>query len=516
MMLGGFAASAQLPAPTITPADGSNIYGWPIDPDIIWDMELNVDYDKLITLSHNGEVVAELEPEFQSGSIEGDGWVPGPPSILTLPWGNYAFLLYGDLTLTVPAGIVYDDSGNSNEEIVLNYTHYDARGGDFYPIPNDGPYSASQLSQFKIVYDYDIEPVYPQPSVTITLTPSSSDPEGIRGLAEMGVPFDLDPDLISYSTNSIILDLSGLTDGNWNINVPGGMAKITDLEDTYTMPEDFTIIINNDLANYLPSPFIEVTEEGDVYLYWNEEIEYVNGDGPVYGSYKEEYSNSPVDASFVIQTYFPGMTEGNTPEIYNNALLMREQVPYSGWYTISIPAGVVKNAAGLENAAISIGTGIYVNPQNNVVYGMSPVYDINTIMISWSNATSVSINSGDAIEIYNPSNIDETYYLYANSGYRVSGKLVIVDLSNLDLDEGVEYWMSVREGTFWVETEYEEGVNEGYDFPFIYEPSSINTLESAKAADGIYNLQGVKVGNDVNSLNPGMYIINGKKVIIKK
>ena len=35
------------------------------------------------------------------------------------------------------------------------------------------------------------------------------------------------------------------------------------------------------------------------------------------------------------------------------------------------------------------------------------------------------------------------------------------------------------------------------------------------ASDAIYTLTGVKVGNDLKKLPKGIYIINGKKVLVK-
>jgi len=49
--------------------------------------------------------------------------------------------------------------------------------------------------------------------------------------------------------------------------------------------------------------------------------------------------------------------------------------------------------------------------------------------------------------------------------------------------------------------------------------TGINAINSAKIATGnVYTISGVKVlkaGESINSLNKGLYIINGKKVVIK-
>lgn len=46
-------------------------------------------------------------------------------------------------------------------------------------------------------------------------------------------------------------------------------------------------------------------------------------------------------------------------------------------------------------------------------------------------------------------------------------------------------------------------------------PSGVSTLEAEAAQSGVYNLNGVKVGNSLNGLNPGIYVVNGKKVVLK-
>ncbi len=40
-------------------------------------------------------------------------------------------------------------------------------------------------------------------------------------------------------------------------------------------------------------------------------------------------------------------------------------------------------------------------------------------------------------------------------------------------------------------------------------------VENMTAPQGVYSLTGVKMGNDVNGLKPGLYIINGKKILVK-
>ena len=52
------------------------------------------------------------------------------------------------------------------------------------------------------------------------------------------------------------------------------------------------------------------------------------------------------------------------------------------------------------------------------------------------------------------------------------------------------------------------------------DPSDPDAIQSAvvekmNAPQGVYSITGVKVGNDIKSLKPGLYIVNGKKILVK-
>lgn len=49
--------------------------------------------------------------------------------------------------------------------------------------------------------------------------------------------------------------------------------------------------------------------------------------------------------------------------------------------------------------------------------------------------------------------------------------------------------------------------------PYSSESSAVSTIETENAPKAVYNLQGVKV--DANNISSGIYIVNGKKVIVK-
>lgn len=44
----------------------------------------------------------------------------------------------------------------------------------------------------------------------------------------------------------------------------------------------------------------------------------------------------------------------------------------------------------------------------------------------------------------------------------------------------------------------------------------IKTVETMEAPKGVYNLMGIKVASDINGVAPGLYIVDGKKVLVRK
>ena len=45
--------------------------------------------------------------------------------------------------------------------------------------------------------------------------------------------------------------------------------------------------------------------------------------------------------------------------------------------------------------------------------------------------------------------------------------------------------------------------------------SDLRQAPVARFAEGVYNLRGQKVGDTLQGLQPGLYIVNGKKIVIK-
>lgn len=96
----------------------------------------------------------------------------------------------------------------------------------------------------------------------------------------------------------------------------------------------------------------------------------------------------------------------------------------------------------------------------------------------------------------------------------LSGTMTVVKLSEVNIDLSkvyiIDFWS--RGGTIYVEDVYLTN-NDDYS----KQTTSINTIQRELENDAVYNLQGVKVGSrsEMKSLPRGIYIIGGKKVVVR-
>ena len=98
-------------------------------------------------------------------------------------------------------------------------------------------------------------------------------------------------------------------------------------------------------------------------------------------------------------------------------------------------------------------------------------------------------------------------------GYRIVSIYGTVDPENVNI---VQPPLSKENGTWSVDL-FPGGDDEVY-FNIVVaagETSGIDALGADAVNAPVYNLQGVKVANDANSLPAGLYLINGKKVLVK-
>ena len=194
---------------------------------------------------------------------------------------------------------------------------------------------------------------------------------------------------------------------------------------------------------------------------------------------------------------------------------------YPSWEGGNITVTIDSNTGGIEIYAMPDSP---VGGEGYVING--PIDDIITVM--WSDVDDVSAlgayNENAYIITSDGENID-LLYAFAGIGGDVSlysegtSYGIKIDLSRLNLMDGTY--------TLVIPAEYLEIVSDDWEtwekseeirYEFTYGSSTgVSGIEN----DGIYrvyNLQGVQVmeGADLNNLENGIYIVNGKKIVVRK
>ena len=413
-------------------------------------------------------------------------------------------------------------------------------------------YPASALSAVTISFDYELTPVTPQLPVACLLQSNDDEEGGISPLvAENGL---LDPSLIKVEGNNIILDLSGLADGTWFIEIPAGFAKIAELEGTFTNVVEFSYVIKDGLG--YPEVIAGLQINGQyttsnmpeyAIVTWNYSNIELSGEGVVTVEIENminfQQKSVELPASAVVLRYIEPAQEGGEPEpltradeeVYNaleiNFGEYLPEIEVASWVSIVLPEGFVTG-------------GEFVNDKAFVTIDVYPVYPGNALFVNeegvvsvyWDNLE-VGVNmdvdpafvtdtEGNVIELTYGSPWDEDVVPditeKINEDWMFEGLEVYLD--NLDLEDGnYTLWIPMGYVTILAEDYSAMWYNNTAFWQFSVEggvisgnTSGIDTIETVKTVDGVYNLQGVKMGNDLNTLTPGLYIVNGKKVLVRK
>ena len=258
------------------------------------------------------------------------------------------------------------------------------------------------------------------------------------------------------------------------------------------------------------------------------------------------YIDIPAEALQLVTVSEPG--EGGDPatrSMTGNALFI-DLAPYFANYThvmmpnftVRIPEGMVVNANGDVNAARVFTFNMY-----DLWEGAQPVIsetsDPGFFNISYQGASTLQVVgagtndpfllvNGERVDLRESSDPYNTGILpgeYATTYNEETGiSSLTVNVNNLGLTAGAEYDLIIPEGLILI-TDYSYGHylnNEAY-LTLKYNATSgienINTSSSGMIH--VYNLHGVKVletkdPSAISGLREGIYVINGKKVSIRK
>lgn len=182
---------------------------------------------------------------------------------------------------------------------------------------------------------------------------------------------------------------------------------------------------------------------------------------------------------------------------------------------ITLPEGIVKNSEGLLNPTQDLT--FYILP-SFTNYTVTP--ETGSILASDDAVVTISFQ-GNPIEynqdsvtayIYEPE-FEEIHLDYNKEVTINENNEIVVNMTTLSPGE---YELVIPEGFVMVKDSEENYLSPDIWLEFtISESEGISTVTLSTRNNSVYNLNGVKVGDSLRSLIPGIYVVDGKKVLVK-
>ena len=273
---------------------------------------------------------------------------------------------------------------------------------------------------------------------------------------------------------------------------------------------------------YYPNSFYTSMAPSMVDVTWdNEPIELIDpktddlGDKYVDVSVKLEGQEPVTVGGYVM--YSEGMDDDDDLWILEIALYEIEDIwDFNGKeIVVSLAEGIVKNGEGLLNPAQDFT--FYLMPAFTD-YEMTPEtgseisQDEATIKISFG-GNEIEYNSGEvALYVYEPEFESEDLEYSEEVTINKANELVI-DLTSFAPGY---YEVVIPEGLVFVTEDGEKYINSDIWLEYtISKSDGVTSIQVNNASSQIYNLNGVKSGDSLTNLKRGIYVINGKKVMVK-
>lgn len=494
------------------------------------------DYDLMVLVEINGkpyEVYADVyfDPEvgFELGQT--------PENIF---WGNELVIdfsdeAYGDgypvgkYTITIPEGLVMDAKGNTNPEQEINFVKVDPVS----PVsisPSDGMYPAQDLKNITVTFNDDI-----------VLNQDRSKIEIRKKDDWLSDPYYLEDYKISEDGKSLLFDLSFLDLGvEYSVNIPMGFVHLGQYHINSEIWMYYTNWDGMDQATLISAPELEssILKVNPFILTWDyqtitmtdeaPETEFVCG-YPDYGAQDGWRTWIPADYYELVHVAKDG-TVSMTPTadlpanaIYLDVTDLTEDDP--GYvFEIFFPAGLVKNAEGKINPPLSYKFSVWnlwidpeVTAENGIIFMEWPYAEWATYNLSDEEVTLQGENGKEYVLEYNFGGTYPGQVGLENNNYHG----LVIDLNDLNLTNG-NYKLVVPKGYIYLTDPSDNIVLNDimvYEFSWLDgDFAGINSIISSQIENNkIYDLQGRKIteDNDVRNLKKGIYIINGKKIMVK-
>lgn len=455
-------------------------------------------------------------------------------------WGNELVIDFSDdainaghplgaYTIDIPEGLVKNQKGETNADQTINFILVDTVD----PVsvtPVDGEYPASVLKNIEISFDE-----------TINLNPE-------RGLIEVREyndwitrPYYIEEYEISEDGKSLSFDLSFLTRGiEYSVLVPEGFLIVGEDHINSNIWMKYMNWDGMEQATSISVPDLESTPKLNPFiLTWDyqpitlstkaPETEFICG-FPDYGMQDGWRIWIPADYYKLIYVdkdnninMAPGENEANA--IYLDVTEFTED--FIGYqFEIKIPAGLVYNKDGLDNPPFD-----YIFTVRNLWIDPEVTAENGIINMIWPYAAWVQYNMSDEDPILKGNNGSE-YILEFTFGGSLPGQVSLINdgdthgieinLSELQLANDT-YTLFVPRGYVNLEDMNDSDnyvLNDSFEYKFNWVNGNFAGINSVIGTDieslRIYDMQGRNLkGLELNDLKTGIYIINGKKIIIR-
>lgn len=475
--------------------------------------------------------------------VEGGGNVD---DVLSIQFPDMFFWWEGNVTVTVKEGAVTSTTGAVNPELTLNYVftslNYDAI---WEPAQSDDGSNVALVAGEAVAYVSwegcsDL-------SITGTANPfyqkATTDNNGSQvpatqymSIANGKVKFDL----TSFETGSYILVLpdgaidlgNGTKNGEavYNFKIVETMVPecyVSPVPSEYGYFDGFKVVWADNITEpyQLSSPYASANSEGK--LVFNQE-----------GLSQFKVRKNNVEDVAILQVAIEEYQESENSQNYPNAQLLVTladfEMDIDSRYSLIIPAGLVNISYDGKSVANEDVTYVFtlkaqeafVLPDPVVTPAAGNVTELSEVSISWPGSMggfdNLNKGTGTVTATYNnnPFTGFKVSYEWSSEAAMADGEGADGDMLVLTFDENLEngtYVVTIP-GGFVNVSDIDKGTLENEPLVLTYnlnvQGSGVGSL-TVEGALNIYNLNGVKVGESLNNLPAGVYIVNGKKVVVK-
>lgn len=451
-------------------------------------------------------------------------------------YGDDGLTESGVYTLTIPAGVIENTAGGTNVEIVQTFTIVGFLN-QYICNPTSGTVAPSNLSTIAFEFPGATSIEYIGPAAGQSVIGVASVGRDGSSATETETTLANGSNMNIKGTDQIEVNMGNVSNSNqYRVSIAARNYRIT--------MEDGSVYYNGALEGLwlawdgLDTPTIleGPSEEGElvpvstqIVLTWDYQQIYLTNSPVVRLLWDTESNQKTIPTTDIQLTSVVNPATNQTVE--NNALVIDLEPTLSeitdiNQYelTLTLYAGSVENTSLQQNAPFKIYS-FYASPVTEVV----PVVAESTSVasqyeITWADATSITANMDvyPTLAVVNVSGetvATLSYAAYSGTAntYSVAQPNMLVCNLPTNLPEAA-YYVNLPVGIVnlsFGDTDETEYFNQAISLQLTEDPNTvgIDSFGGDSKNEVIYNLNGLRV--DRNKLTKGIYIVNGKKIMVK-